>query len=347
MERKYPDRFRKLEREEILRQIPDRKSQANKGTYGKVLVAAGSRGMGGAAFFAGLAAYRAGAGLVKLFTHEENREILQMLLPEALFEGYGEDAEEELRKRVERSLQWCDACVLGPGLGRKVSSRQLLRSVLSLLAAPLDPEDKSRALEKDRPGMLLLDADALNIASEDPASLERIGRIARERPVIVTPHPLEMARLLHADPVEVIADPLAACGRFTRLYRTITVMKGAQTCAAMPCDAEDAERILLFRNTEPSPALAKGGSGDVLSGCIAGIYEILKADGAAIDAPLPAAFRTAFTAASAGILVHAEAGRQAAEKYGVHGVLARETADEIGRVLDIFYRQRKNACQEA
>ncbi len=310
-----------------LRKIPARRSDSNKGTYGKILVAAGSEGMCGAAYLAGLAAYRSGAGLVRILTPASNRLIVQSLLPEAIFTGY--DTDSNVQVLSEANVSWADILVLGPGLGTEALSVTLVRELLQAIAAQCDAAP-SKWLRKFP--LLLIDADGLNILSARPELMQLVDQIARQIPVVVTPHPMEMARLSAASLQEILQCPAHAAEALAEAHGTITVMKGSETIVL---DADGH----AFQNLEASPALSKGGSGDVLSGAIAGVYAVLRAD--RIDAlnEVPPEEqhtrwrRMAFDAAVTGVLLHAEAGRQAADIHGTHGVLARETADMLGIVM--------------
>ena len=310
-----------------LRKIPARRSDSNKGTYGKILVAAGSEGMCGAAYLAGLAAYRSGAGLVRILTPASNRLIVQSLLPEAIFTGY--DSDSNFRVLSEANVSWADILVLGPGLGTEALSVTLVRELLQAIAAQCDAAP-SKWLRKFP--LLLIDADGLNILSARPELMQLVDQIARQIPVVVTPHPMEMARLSAASLQEILQCPAHAAEALAAAHGTITVMKGSETIVL------DADRH-AFQNLEASPALSKGGSGDVLSGAIAGVYAVLRADRIdALNEVPPEEQRTrwrrmAFDAAVTGVLLHAEAGRQAADIHGTHGVLARETADMLGIVM--------------
>lgn len=310
-----------------LRKIPARRSDSNKGTYGKILVAAGSEGMCGAAYLAGLAAYRSGAGLVRILTPASNRLIVQSLLPEAIFTGY--DSDSNFRVLSEANVSWADILVLGPGLGTEALSVTLVRELLQAIAAQCDA---SRSKWTRKFPLLLIDADGLNILSARPELMQLVDQIALQIPVVVTPHPMEMARLSAASLQEILQCPAHAAEALAAAHGTITVMKGSETIVL---DADGH----AFQNLEASPALSKGGSGDVLSGAIAGVYAVLRADriDALNEAP-PEEQRTrwrrmAFDAAVTGVLLHAEAGRQAANIHGTHGVLARETADMLGIVM--------------
>lgn len=310
-----------------LRKIPARRSDSNKGTYGKILVAAGSEGMCGAAYLAGLAAYRSGAGLVRILTPASNRLIVQSLLPEAIFTGY--DSDSNFRVLSEANVSWADILVLGPGLGTEALSVTLVRELLQAIAAQCDA---SRSKWARKFPLLLIDADGLNILSARPELMQLVDQIALQIPVVVTPHPMEMARLSAVSLQEILQCPAHAAEALAAAHGTITVMKGSETIVL---DADGH----AFQNLEASPALSKGGSGDVLSGAIAGVYAVLRAD--RIDAlnEVPPEEqhtrwrRMAFDAAVTGVLLHAEAGRQAANIHGTHGVLARETADMLGIVM--------------
>lgn len=310
-----------------LRKIPARRSDSNKGTYGKILVAAGSEGMCGAAYLAGLAAYRSGAGLVRILTPASNRLIVQSLLPEAIFTGY--DSDSNFRVLPEANVSWADILVLGPGLGTEALSVTLVRELLQAIAAQCDAAP-SKWLRKFP--LLLIDADGLNILSARPELMQLVDQIARQIPVVVTPHPMEMARLSAVSLQEILQCPAHAAEALAAAHGTITVMKGSETIVL---DADGH----AFQNLEASPALSKGGSGDVLSGAIAGVYAVLRADRIdALNEVPPEEQRTrwrrmAFDAAVTGVLLHAEAGRQAANIHGTHGVLARETADMLGIVM--------------
>ena len=309
-----------------LRKLPARRSDSNKGTYGKILVAAGSEGMCGAAYLAGLAAYRCGAGLVRILTPQSNRLIVQSLLPEAIFTGY--DADSDFRVLSEANVSWADIIVLGPGLGTEALSVTLVRALLHAIAAECDA---AAAWLRKFP-LLLIDADGLNILSARPELMQLVDRIASRIPVVVTPHPMEMARLAAASLQEILQCPAHAAEALAEAHGTISVMKGTETIV-MDTDGH------AFQNLEASPALSKGGSGDVLSGAIAGVYAVLRADriDALREAPAEEQYtlwrRMGFDAAVIGVLLHAEAGRQAAECQGTHGVLARETADMLGIVM--------------
>ena len=158
-----------------MNKLPKRIDNSNKGTYGRVAVIAGSKNMSGAAFLCSKAAYSTGVGLVKIYTHESNRTILQSQLPEAVMMTYN-DYEGAL-SCIEDAMKWATVIVVGPGLGVDSTSERMLYELLMNTEVPL-----------------VLDADALNILSNNIELLE-----ASSAPVIMTPHMMEMSRLIQKD----------------------------------------------------------------------------------------------------------------------------------------------------
>ena len=163
-----------------LDKLPKRVNNSNKGTYGRVAVIAGSKNMSGAAFLCSKAAYSTGAGLVKIYTHESNRTILQSQLPEAVMMTY--DDYEGALACIEDALQWATVIVVGPGLGVDTVSERMLYELLMNAEVPM-----------------VVDADALNILSNN-IELLRTSSVQ----IIMTPHMKEMSRLIQR-PVEEIA----------------------------------------------------------------------------------------------------------------------------------------------
>ena len=129
-----------------LSRIPARPADSHKGTFGRVLVIGGAPGMSGAAYFSAKAAYRTGAGLVHILTHEDNRVILQTGLPEAILSTYGEYTNEPV---LSAALEKADVIVLGVGLGQSPTAKELVRQTLAKADVPL-----------------ILDADAINMIAK-------------------------------------------------------------------------------------------------------------------------------------------------------------------------------------
>lgn len=223
--------------------LPQRIGRANKGTYGKAAVIAGSRNMSGAAYLAGTAAYRMGSGLVRICTEECNRVILQTTLPEAVLTTYCDDNAEE---KVREVLGWATAAAAGPGLGMKEDKEKVLNTVFAKGNIPL-----------------VLDADVLNIL----AAKKDAGRIPflkeYKAPVVVTPHIGEMSRLTGLSTEEIAANLIEVCRDFAKEYGVICVLKDARTVIS---DGEE-----VFINQSGNEGMATGGSGDVLTGMIVGL----------------------------------------------------------------------------
>ena len=212
--------------------MPPRLSYSNKGTYGKILMITGNETMSGAAAFAGEATLRMGAGLVKILSDASNRPILQSRLPEILFGERGD---------LEKSLDWCDCILFGPGLGAGDETKEMLEYVLKHGTKPL-----------------ILDADGLNTISRYQMEIDY------PYGVIMTPHLMEGARLLSKEIDEVKADICQAAEEIASRYHAIAVLKDAATIVAKNQDK-------LYINQSGNHGMASGGSGDVLAGMITGL----------------------------------------------------------------------------
>ena len=218
--------------------LPDRPEDSNKGTYGRLLVIAGSKGMAGAAYLNAHAAYMTGAGLVRIYTSSDNREILQTLLPEAIITTYEEYNKEELLSL----LTWADSVCIGSGLGMSRLSEKILKTVIEYVKVPC-----------------LIDADGLNLLAENKNYLNQMA----ERRFVITPHMKEMSRLTGTPVEELKADRIQILKDFISRYRITCVLKDSRTLIA---SEEKGIRMNLTGNS----AMAKAGSGDVLAGVISG-----------------------------------------------------------------------------
>lgn len=218
--------------------LPDRPEDSNKGTYGRLLVIAGSKGMAGAAYLNAHAAYMTGAGLVRVYTSSDNREILQTLLPEAIITTYEEYNKEELLSL----LTWADSVCIGSGLGMSRLSEKILKTVIEYVKVPC-----------------LIDADGLNLLAENKNYLNQMA----ERRFVITPHMKEMSRLTGTPVEELKADRIQILKDFISRYRITCVLKDSRTLIA---SEEKGIRMNLTGNS----AMAKAGSGDVLAGVISG-----------------------------------------------------------------------------
>lgn len=218
--------------------LPDRPEDSNKGTYGRLLVIAGNKGMAGAAYLNAHAAYMTGAGLVRIYTSSDNREILQTLLPEAIITTYEEYNKEELLSL----LTWADSVCIGSGLGMSRLSEKILKTVIEYVKVPC-----------------LIDADGLNLLAENNNYLNQMA----ERRFVITPHMKEMSRLTGTPVEELKADRIQILKDFISRYRITCVLKDSRTLIA---SEEKGIRMNLTGNS----AMAKAGSGDVLAGVISG-----------------------------------------------------------------------------
>ncbi len=212
--------------------LPARARHAHKGDAGRVLVIGGRPGMGGAARLAGEAAYRAGAGLVTIASHPEHAACLNVARPELIVHGIS--AASELRALMDRA----DVIAIGPGLGQDSWARELWAAV------------------QDSRVPLVVDADALNLLAADP--------FARDD-WVMTPHPGEAGRLLECSTGDIEADRFAALQAVTGRFGGVCVLKGSGTLVA------DVRRAPVWLCDSGNPGLASAGTGDVLTGVIAGL----------------------------------------------------------------------------
>lgn len=286
-----------------IRLLPARKRYSNKGTYGKVLAIAGSKGMSGAAYLVAKAAYRTGAGLVKVLTSEANRIILQTSLPEALFSSYDEEQLESLERRQKllSDLEWATAIIIGPGLGRSEKAQELLDTVISNAKVPL-----------------IIDADAINLlaqkldlmAGSSPKDRLKFLSILLKKRTILTPHLMELSRLIGV-PVAEITDNLVDTARQCSYNNElIYVMKDARTIVA-----EDGRSYI---NVSGNDGMATGGSGDVLTGIIGALI---------------AQGMEEYEAACLAVYIHGLAGDEAAAQKGTYSMMASDIVASIEKVM--------------
>ena len=275
-----------LEHEEYVRLLPDRKADSNKGTYGRLLVIAGSKGMSGAAYLNALAAYRTGAGLVRIYTPECNREILQQLLPEAIITTF--DLYDE--REILILLDWADAVCVGSGIGTGDRADRILRTVIENVEKPC-----------------VIDADGLTLLAKNKKIMKRTAG----QEFVLTPHMKEFSRLTGKTVEELRSDRAGCLKTYTESYNMTCVLKDAATITLTTGGR-------LYVNCSGTAALAKAGSGDVLTGMIAGLL----AQGTGCN-----------EAAVAGVYFHGLAGEYAAREKGIYSVLAREVADSVGKAI--------------
>jgi NAD(P)H-hydrate epimerase len=233
---------------EVAALIGPRPAEANKGSYGHVLVVGGSLGKAGAAAMAGFAALRAGAGLSTIATAKSSLVTVAGFHPELMTEPLAETdtgtiALENPRNGIlEQLLKGKTVLAIGPGISRHPDTAQFVREVVSSQDVPT-----------------VLDADGLNAFEGQSDKLNRA-----DRTLIITPHPGEMARLTGLTIPQVQADRIGIARRFAAEHQLIVVLKGHRTLVAF----QDGE---VWVNTTGNPGMATGGTGDVLTGIVAGM----------------------------------------------------------------------------
>lgn len=277
-----------LDRDEIIHMFKGRARNTNKGTYGRAYILGGSRDMMGAALMCIQGALRSGAGLVEAGVPRCISRMVAPLVPEAIVRGLEDEdgvissaSIDDIAEGIKRS----SAFAVGPGLSKGESLFDLMKRILENAEAPG-----------------VIDADGLNIVSKDTSILK-----GKRPDLVVTPHPGEMARLIHTD-VKTVQDDRIGCARdFAVNYGVVTVLKGAHTIAVSPSGE-------VFINTTGNPGMAIGGSGDILTGMIVSFM---------------AQGMKTFEAAKAGIYLHGLAGDIMSYRLGEYGMKAGDIIETI------------------
>jgi NAD(P)H-hydrate epimerase len=299
--------------------LPERPTDAHKGTFGTALIAAGSANYTGAAMLAGKAAYRVGAGLVTMAVPSLLHSALAGRFSEATWallpheHGFiSRDAVKRLSENFERAT----ALLVGPGLGLEDTTQGFIEELLTENATPKKAasrigflkEQEARKEEATRHvPPIVIDADGLKLM----ARLKDWHK-SLSAPAVLTPHPGEMAVLTGLSTEEIQADRIGTARKYTQEWGHVVVLKGAFTVIAAPDGAATVIPVA-------SPALARAGTGDVLAGLIVGLL----AQG--LDP---------YDAAIAGAWIHAQAGLIAAEDLGsTASVLAGDVLDAIPDVM--------------
>lgn len=273
--------------------LTPRAADTHKGTYGHVLVVGGSVGMTGAVTMTSCAALRCGAGLVTAALPEPQMpildaaamEVMSRALPVTSLGGISIDALPVL----ESLLGTCSVCAVGPGMSRYQEANAILRFILENAGVPV-----------------LIDADGINALASDPDVLSD-----RQVPVVITPHPRELARLTGLTVEEIQHNRIEVASRYAVNWGITIVLKGHQTVVACPHGD-------VHINSSGNPGMATAGSGDVLSGIITGlIAQGLKTQQAAV----------------AGVYIHGRAGDQAAADVGQRGMIAGDIIDYLPYTL--------------
>ncbi len=220
--------------------FPERRKDSNKGNFGHILVIAGSKGMAGAAYMASKAAMKTGCGLLTVALPDAILDSVAMKIPEAMTKGCKDNgktfSKDALSEISELALK-ADTLLIGPGIRKTDETAYLVKEAIKLFKGK----------------NIVIDADGLNCLASSPEYF---------RGAVITPHPGEMARLMGTDVASVQKDRSLSASLFAKKYGCTVVLKGAMTITATP-DGK------CFYNTNGNPGMAKGGSGDVLSGITA------------------------------------------------------------------------------
>ena len=274
-----------LEESDLFR-IPKRPNYSNKGSFGKILIIAGSKDIAGAAFLCAKAAFRSGAGMLKILTANENKEFLNRMIPEAMVHTY--DTNQFNPEIVRSALSWSDVVIIGPGIGVGIIQEDLMQMVL----------------ESKLP--VVIDADGINVMAEN----EKLKAMIHKK-VILTPHLGEMSRLINLDVSEISKDLFQVAKSVTDCYGAACVLKDARTVIST--------EELLAVNLSGNNGMATAGSGDVLSGILAGFLALgVPMRDAAVLAPY----------------VHGLAGDYAAKQRGKAGMMAGDIIESLKYILE-------------
>jgi NAD(P)H-hydrate epimerase len=291
-----------LERRDVAAALPRVRGDAHKGTFGHLVVVAGSRGHSGAAVLAARAALRMGAGLVTLATTQTARLEAAVQAPEVMTWAWcdADEPRDEDLAALERLTSGKDALALGPGVPRTAGMARIVERLLERFHGPV-----------------VVDADGLN-ALADAGRVEAF-RVAARR-LVLTPHPGEMARLAGASTADVQADRIGAAWRLARELDACVVLKGARTVIA------DGPAGRVAVNPTGNPGMATAGSGDVLTGAVGALL----ARGLAPE-----------DAARVGVFVHGAAGDLAIAGRAPDGLIASDILEALPRALEAVCRTRR------
>ena len=290
-----------LTREAMREIVPVRVADSHKGDFGRVLIVAGSLGRSGAAHLSALGALRSGAGLVTIATPRSCLAIVAAMAPEYMTEPLDEtDAGTVDFSALDRVLDMkADVIAVGPGLGQAPATAAFVHGLLERTGVPV-----------------VVDADGLNAFAGDPDRL--MGR--DEVPVVITPHPGEMARLLNVSAEALQRDRVRYAREFAAAHRVHVVLKGHRTVIATP-DGR------TFVNLTGNPGMATGGTGDLLTGMVAAWFAQL------LDAE---------AACKLAVYLHGTAGDLAEADEGDVALVAGDIASRLGdAVLELTAKRTR------
>lgn len=270
-----------------LPKLKERPRDGHKGTFGKLGIIGGSKGMAGSVYMSSKAALRSGSGLVYSIVPESISLITQIKSLENIVWSFGDDSgftKESLEFLLEKTND-LDAISFGPGLGVSDIILELLKKIL----------------KKEIP--LVLDADGINAAAEDPECL-------KNKNIVITPHRGELARFLKKDLKEIEENPLQIAIETAKIYNIIVVLKGHETIVTNGKD--------VYINETGNSGMATAGSGDVLTGMIGSFV----AQGYSL-----------YEASILGVYLHGLAGDMAADKLGEDSIIASDIIENISKAI--------------
>jgi len=296
--------------------LPERKKDGNKGTFGKVLIIAGSEEISGACLLSAEAAFRTGCGMVRILTHIRNREVLAQKLPEAMLDVYdtGRDdgttvLQKNLHEQLRKGCEWADCILLGPGCGIGKETEEKLAFVIEECEKPL-----------------VIDADGLNQIAQDSSLYHSLKKSVKEknRAVILTPHLGEFARLVKKKVPEIKGNFLKEVKKYAEDLDCVVACKDVRTAVC-------ARDRITYLNLSGNCGMATAGSGDVLAGMIVGLLAqtALRAEKAGEGKA------AAFEAAIAGVCLHGMAGDAACREKNAYTLLA----GDLIRQFDLLFRR--------
>lgn len=274
--------------------MPPRRKDGNKGTFGKVLVIAGSKTMSGACVLSAEAAFRAGCGMVRILTDAENKTVVGTKLPEAILGLYRSD--EELKEQLQSGCQWADCVLIGPGCGTGKGTEEKLTYVLESCDKPV-----------------VIDADGLNVISKNCGLYNSLKKsiIEKNRAVILTPHLGEFSRLCGKDVAQIKESLMEETARFAEESGCVLVCKDVRTVVSKAGEP-------TYLNLSGNCGMATAGSGDVLAGVITGLL---------------AQKLSPFQAAVTGVYLHGKAGDMAAGDKNEYTLIAGDLLVQFDRLF--------------
>jgi NAD(P)H-hydrate epimerase len=297
--------------------IAPRAAESNKGNYGHVLVVGGAAGKAGSVAMAGMAALRAGAGLATVATAKSALPTVAGFHPELMTEPLGETRDGTISAhagtRLDALAKGKSVVAIGPGISRVPETSELVRTLVGKSEIPL-----------------VLDADGLNAFEGRTDELSGKGRV-----LVITPHPGEMARLCGCTIAEVQKDRLGVARRFARAHEVIVVLKGHRTLVVAP-DGE------AWVNTTGNPGMSTGGTGDILTGIVAGLLaQNVIAQNMNTQNP-----NAALLAVCAAVHLHGLSGDVMRETVGEHSLVATDLLQGLPEAFRRAQRsaQEKSAC---